>query len=170
MCIRFCFGSWELRSSTQYSVLSTQKNQRTTPLYAESRLASGAHPSNIAKGGQPGAGNPLAKQIEEFTNVYSFLLGCMRSWFPTLSQRARKDGAPRLVGCAGQSQERGPPAGWTSWAWLRQLLLEFPDLGQDSVDVVVRLDASLLIDHPLVRVSKGLRGPERMPALERIAS
>jgi hypothetical protein len=24
MCIRFCFGSWELRNSTQYSVLGTQ--------------------------------------------------------------------------------------------------------------------------------------------------
>ena len=24
MCIRFCFGSWELENSTQYSVLSTQ--------------------------------------------------------------------------------------------------------------------------------------------------
>jgi hypothetical protein len=112
MCIRFCFGSWELRSSTQYSVLSTPKNQRTTPLYAESRLASGAHPSNIAKGGQPGAGNPLTKQIEEFTNVYSFLFGCMRSGFPTLSQIARKDGAPRLVVVPGRVKSAvRPPAG-----------------------------------------------------------
>jgi hypothetical protein len=27
MCIRFCFGRWELKNSTQYSVLSTQKNR-----------------------------------------------------------------------------------------------------------------------------------------------
>ena len=37
----------------------------------------GAHPSNIAKDGAARAGKPVTKQIEEFTDVYSFLFG---SW------------------------------------------------------------------------------------------
>jgi hypothetical protein len=81
MCIRFCFGSWELRSSTQYPVLRKTKEQRHCTPSRDSPAV-------------PGAGNPLTKQIEEFTNLYSFLFGCMRSWCPTLSQRARKDGTP----------------------------------------------------------------------------